>query len=63
MVKIAIFEDSVHLPLLRNERKTSINIETDKKLGIYDTKMDIWDIGILTYELMFGKLPVFIHPH
>lgn len=23
----------------------------------YDNKIDIWNIGILTYELMFGQVP------
>lgn len=34
-----------------------------EKIPLFDTKMDIWDIGILTYELLFGKLPIFVSPH
>jgi serine/threonine protein kinase len=28
--------------------------------NLLDTKKDIWDVGILTYELLFGKIPVFV---
>ena len=31
------------------------------KSELYDSKIDIWDIGVLTYELLLGSLPFQIH--
>jgi serine/threonine protein kinase len=27
------------------------------KSELYDSKIDIWNIGVLTYELLFGSIP------
>jgi len=49
----------VHSPLLRGTLcgtplYTSPEIVCKKP---YDSKIDIWSIGVLTYELIYGNIP------
>ena len=61
-IKISGLENSLYLPLLRHGKLQNMSkILTKKKISpLLDTKKDIWDIGILTYELLLGKLPIFV---
>jgi len=59
MIKICDFGWAVHSPLLRGTLcgtplYTSPEIVSHKP---YDSKIDIWSIGVLTYELLYGNIP------
>ncbi len=59
IIKICDFGWSIHSPLLRETRcgtplYSSPEIVQKQQ---YDNKIDIWNIGILTYELIYGKVP------
>lgn len=59
MAKICDFGWSVHSPLLRQTRCGSplyTSPEIVKKQH-YDNKIDVWNVGVLTYELLVGKAP------
>ena len=65
MVKVGDFGLSVYAPMMRNTQcgtplYTSPEIVKNE---FYDSKVDIWSIGILTYEMLFGIGPFEIrHP-
>lgn len=59
VIKICDFGWSIHSPLLRNTRcgtplYSSPEIILEQE---YDNKVDIWNIGILVFELLYGKVP------
>jgi serine/threonine protein kinase len=59
IVKICDFGWAVNSPLLRDTLCGS-PIYTSPELAQnqqYDNKVDIWNIGILTYELAYGRVP------
>jgi aurora kinase len=58
-IKICDFGWAVHSPMLRATQcgtPVYTSPEIVKKLP-YDSKIDIWSIGILTYELLYGTIP------
>lgn len=65
MVKICDFGWAVHSPLLRSTRcGTPLYVSPEMlKSDNYDSKIDIWNIGILTYELVYGTSPFEIRQH
>jgi fused len=57
--KICDFGWAVHSPLLRTTQCGSpvyLSPEVIRS-DLYDSKVDVWSIGILTYELLFRKIP------
>ena len=58
-MKICDFGWAVHSPLLRNTL-CGTPLYTSPELvqkQQYDNKVDIWNIGILTYELVYCRVP------
>ena len=57
--KICDFGWAVYSPLLRNTQcGTPIYTPPEMvKNEYYDSKIDIWCIGVLTYELLYGTIP------
>ena len=58
-VKLCDFGWAVHSPLLRNT-KCGTPIYTCPEIvkkEPYDSKIDIWCVGVLTYEILFGSAP------
>lgn len=65
MIKICDFGWAIHSPLLRNTQ-CGTPLYTPPELvsgNPYDSKIDIWSIGILTYELLYGTIPFEIRHH
>jgi aurora kinase len=59
IAKICDFGWSVNSPLLRDTlcgTPLYSSPEVVQKQQ-YDNKVDIWNIGVLTYELLYGKVP------
>ena len=59
VVKICDFGWAIHSPLLRDTRCGTPLYSSPEMLKkqLYDSKIDIWCIGVLTYELLTGKVP------
>jgi serine/threonine protein kinase len=59
VAKICDFGWAVYSPLLRDTRcGTPVYASPEMiKKELYDSKIDIWNIGVLTYELLFGNIP------
>jgi len=59
MVKICDFGWAVHSKQLRNTHcGTPLYISPQiVRLEQYSSKIDVWNIGILTYELLYGTIP------
>jgi aurora kinase len=57
--KVCDFGWAVHSPLLRNTQCGTPIYLSPEVVGseLYDTKVDVWSIGILTYELLYKKIP------
>jgi aurora kinase len=58
-IKICDFGWAVHSPLLRNT-KSGTPLYTPPEMvkdEYYDSKIDIWCIGVLTYEVLYGTIP------
>ena len=58
-MKVCDFGWSIHSPLLRGTRcgaplYSSPEVVQNKH---YDNKIDVWNIGIMTYELFFSRVP------
>lgn len=59
MIKICDFGWAVHSPLMRGTQCGTplyTSPEIVSKVP-YDSKIDIWSIGILTYEMLYGTIP------
>ena len=59
LIKICDFGWAVHSPLLR-ATQCGTPLYTPPEVVSkrpYDSKIDIWSIGILTYELLYGTIP------
>jgi aurora kinase len=58
-VKICDFGWAVHSPLLRNTRCGTPLYSSPEMVReeMYDSKVDVWNIGVLTYELLYGSIP------
>lgn len=58
-VKVADFGWAVHSPLLRNTQcGTPLYTPPEMVLAsYYDSKIDVWCLGVLTYELLYGTIP------
>ncbi len=59
MVKICDFGWAVHSKQLRKTNcGTPLYISPQiVRLEQYSSKIDVWNIGILTYELLYGTIP------
>jgi serine/threonine protein kinase len=59
VVKICDFGWAVHSPLLRETRcGTPLYASPEMvRAESYDCKIDVWNIGVLTYELLYGNIP------
>lgn len=59
VVKICDFGWAVHSPLLRDTLcGTPIYSSPEMiKKQLYDNKIDVWNVGVLTYELLYGTIP------
>ena len=57
--KLCDFGCAIHSPLLRNTKcGTPVYTPPEMvRMQEYDNKVDVWCIGVLTYELLFGCLP------
>ena len=48
----------MHSPLLRESHLDSLSkAEPSEGNKTYDSKVDIWNIGVMTYELLYGNIP------
>lgn len=59
IVKICDLGWAVHSPLMRNTRcGTPVYLSPEVlQCDLYDSKVDVWSIGVLTYELLFARIP------
>ena len=59
VVKICDFGWAVHSPLLRITRCGTPLYASPEMVREeqYDSKIDVWNIGVLTYELLYGNIP------
>lgn len=59
VVKLCDFGWAVYSPLLRSTRcGTPLYTPPEMiRMEEYDSKVDIWCIGMLTYELLYGSIP------
>lgn len=59
MVKVCDFGWAVHSPLMRvTQCGTPLYTSPEIVSKVpYDNKIDVWSIGILTYELLYGTIP------
>lgn len=59
VVKICDFGWAVHSPVLRKTRcGTPLYASPEMVLEEeYGCKIDVWNIGVLTYELIYGNIP------
>ena len=59
MIKVCDFGWAVHAPTLRKTKcGTPLYVSPEMVQGNhYDSKIDIWSIGVLTYELLHGNIP------
>lgn len=58
-VKLCDFGWAVHSPLLRNTQcGTPVYTPPEVvRCDFYDSKIDIWCVGVLAYELLYGNIP------
>ena len=59
VVKLCDFGWAVHSPLMRGTRCGTPLYASPEMVREeeYDSKIDIWNIGVLTYELLYGNIP------
>jgi serine/threonine protein kinase len=58
-LKIGDFGCAIHTQTLRNTIVGCIAYISPEQLNneSYDEKIDVWSVGVLTYELIVGKAP------
>jgi aurora kinase A len=59
IVKVCDFGWSIHSPLLRDTRCGTPLYSSPEVIQKqqYDNKIDVWNVGILAYELLYGRVP------
>lgn len=59
MIKLGDFGCAIHTMNLRNTKIGSFAYHSPQQLkeNFYNEKVDVWGIGIITYELLFGQTP------
>lgn len=59
MAKICDFGWSINSPLLRETHCGTPLYSSPEMIERkqYDSKVDIWNIGVMTYEFLYGRVP------